>query len=118
MSKKHIHQEQDTNNYHLEYRWMTIEVITKLMMNGLLSTIAILSIVRSFNYLRVQQTNLRELQAELQETRQRVSKLAKEFGDSFAPNMTYRVIYKQSHFTEPKRRKIIYLQDKKITKKK
>ena len=42
MSKKHIHQEQDTNNYYLEYRWMTIEVITKLMMNGLLSTIAIL----------------------------------------------------------------------------
>ncbi|KFF41469.1 MAG: hypothetical protein JXR06_03650 [Candidatus Atelocyanobacterium thalassa] len=112
MSRKHIHQRKDTNSYHFEYKWMIIEVVTKLIMNGLLSTIAILSIIRSVNYLKLQQTNLRELQAELQETRQRVSKLAREFGDSFSPNMTYRVMYKQSHFTEPERRRIIYLPDR------
>lgn len=112
MSKKHIHKRKDTSNYLLEYKWMTIEVITKLTINGLLSAIAILSIIRSVNYLRLQQTNLGELQAELEETKQRVSKLAKEFGNSFSPNMTYRVMHEQSHFTEPKRRKIIYLPDR------
>ena len=93
---------------HLQDQWVTTEVKVKLIVNGILSILAIFTLLRLLPYQFAQQEKLKEVQTQVQETERRVGELRKDFGRNFDPYQVKQVIQENSLSIDPNRRQIYW----------
>jgi hypothetical protein len=94
---------------HREHQWIATEITIKLAVNGLLSMIAIVTLVKLLPYQFSQQQKLREVAVEVQETEKRVNELKDNFSRNFDPHQSKKVMEEQSPRVEPNQRRIFWL---------
>lgn len=87
---------------------LAIEIGVKLLINGLLSYVAISTILKLYPHYQAQQVKLKEINAEVKETQIRVEKLREKFGRSFDPTQTKTIIQMNSDKVEPNQRRIFF----------
>lgn len=91
------------------YTLLTIEITAKLVINGLLSAVAVTALLKLLPYHAVQQDKLKEVRIEVQQTEERVNKLRENFRGNFDPSQAKVVMQKQSTKVDPSQRRIIFL---------
>lgn len=89
--------------------FITVETTAKLVVNILLSTAAIGTLVQLLPYHKSVQVKLQEIKAEVTQTEERVNRLQKDFSRSFDPQQAKNVMQEQSHRVDPSRRQIVLL---------
>lgn len=91
------------------HRVMAIETATKLVVNVLLSAVAVTGIAQLLHYQWFQQERLREIQTEVSSTQERVGRLQTDFNRYFDPQQTQNVMQEQSNRVATNQRRIILL---------
>lgn len=94
------------------YQDRATETTLKLTVNVLLSIAAISALVHLLPHHRAGQEKLQEIQAEVQVTQGRVSKLQAEFSRSFDPQEAKSIMQEQSHRMDPTLLQIFWLERK------
>lgn len=101
-----------TKNRDRHHRLMAAELITKLVVNGLLSAAAIAAFSKLLPYHLAQQAKLEEIRIELRQTEERVDKLRDNFTISFDSYHSKMVMQQQSPKVDPNQRRIFLLEQK------
>ncbi|BAU63813.1 hypothetical protein STA3757_11810 [Stanieria sp. NIES-3757] len=94
------------------YTELTIETGIKLIFNCVLALIAIASLGKLLPYNFAQQTKLKELRAEVEETEARVADLREQLTYNFDPEQTQNLIEQYSSQLAPNQSKIFWLNPK------
>ena len=92
------------------YRTVAVESAVKLLINGVLSAAAIAALLKLIPYLQSQQSELQEIQAEVERTRVRVGLLRDNFNRNFDPLQTRTAMKEYSPRVDPKQRRVILLE--------
>ena len=92
------------------YRTVALESAVKLLINGVLSAAAIAALLKLIPYLQSQQSELQEIQAEVERTRVRVGLLRDNFNRNFDPLQTRTAMKEYSPRVDPKQRRVILLE--------
>ncbi len=109
MSRQRRSRRQNSTNSHPEHQWVATEITLKLAINGIFSTVAVVSLLNLIPYQWSQQAQLKELQVEVQETQKRVSQLRGDFRHNFDPHKINKVMQEQSPRLQPTQRRIFWL---------
>lgn len=88
---------------------MALETTAKLFVNVLLSAAAVTGIVQLLHYQWSQQGRLREIQAEVSSTQERVDRLQKDFNRYFDPQQAKNIMQEQSNRVAVGQRQVILL---------
>lgn len=94
------------------HRSMAIEVSLKIGVNVLISGVALTTLFNMISHRIAQQQKLQELQAEVQVTEQRVNQLKTDFNQAFDPGQERQIVQEQTHFVDPNRTPIVWLNQK------
>lgn len=89
---------------------VAMELTVKIVVNMLLSVAALVTLVKLLPYQFSQQTKLKEINIEVQETEQRVNQLRKNFRRNFDPQQSKKVMQEQNPRVDPLQRRIIFLE--------
>ena len=92
------------------YRTVAVESAVKLLINGVLSAAAIAALLKLIPYIQSQQSELQEIQAEVERTRVRVGLLRDNFNRNFDPLQTRTAMKEYSPRVDPKQRRVILLE--------
>lgn len=92
------------------YQERATETTLKLTVNLLMSIAAISALVHLLPHQRAGQEKLQEIQAEVQVTQGRVSKLQAEFSRSFDPQQSKSIMQEQTHRMDPTLLQIFWLE--------
>nr|WP_232285812.1 hypothetical protein [Crocosphaera chwakensis] len=94
---------------HPEHQWVATEITIKLVINGILSAVALFSLFKLIPYQWSQQAQLKEIKVEVEETEKRVSQLRNDFRHNFDPHKIDKVMQEQSPRLQPTQRRIFWL---------
>jgi cell division protein FtsB len=89
---------------------VTAEITAKLIVNVVLSTAAIATLMQLAPYAVSQQAKLQEVKAEVQRTENRLKRLNDKLGRSFDPQQSRSVMQEQTDRVEPNKKNIFYLE--------
>jgi predicted HTH domain antitoxin len=92
------------------HRAIALELTVKLMVNGLLSVVAIAALAKLVPYHFSQQMKLREIRVEVKQTEERVNHLSETFSRTFDPRQTKNIMKEQSPKVDPNQRPIVWLE--------
>lgn len=90
-----------------------IETGLKLTVNISITVLALLSIKQLLPYYFTQQAKLAEIEAEIAKIQPRVEKLEEDFGNTFDPKLTRKVIEKNTYKVDPNLSPIFFVDKKK-----
>ncbi len=93
---------------HRDHQWVAAEISVKLIVNGTLSIIAVLTLLKLLPYQATQQEKLREIRTQVQETERRVDQFREDFSQSFDPHQVKKVMQENSPLIEPHKRRIFW----------
>ncbi|ELR97295.1 hypothetical protein [Gloeocapsa sp. PCC 73106] len=93
---------------------LAAEVSAKLFINGILTISAIASLAKLLPYYLSQQSELKEVRAEIQDTQTRVNRLNEEFTYYFDARQTQSQIKKYQLKVEPNERYIFWVIEEKM----
>ncbi|ACK64930.1 conserved hypothetical protein [Rippkaea orientalis PCC 8801] len=93
---------------HHDHQWVAAEISVKLVVNGTLSIIAVLTLLKLLPYQMSQQEKLQEIRTQVQETEERVSRFRADFSQSFDPHQVKKVMQENSPLIEPNKRRIFW----------
>lgn len=91
------------------HRTIALEATAKLVVNVLLSAVAVSGIVQLLHYQQFQQERLREMQKEVNSTQERVTRLQVDFSRYFDPQQAKNIMQEQSNRVAVNQRQIILL---------
>jgi hypothetical protein len=91
------------------HKGIAAEIAMKLVVNGILSATAIVTLAKLLPYQLIQQEKLQEVRLEVQETEARVDRLRENFSRNFDPSQTRNVMQEQSSRVAPGQRRIFLL---------
>ncbi|MGK7940309.1 MAG: hypothetical protein AB4062_09210 [Crocosphaera sp.] len=109
MSRQRRSGRQTPSNYHPDHQWVATEITIKLVINSILSAVAVVSLFKLIPYQWSQQAQLKEIRVEVEETEKRVSQLRDDFRHNFDPHKINKVMEEQSPRLHPTQRKIFWL---------
>jgi hypothetical protein len=92
-------------------RPVAIEITAKLVVNSILSVVAIAALVELLPYQLTQQEKLQELRLEVQATETRIGDLKKDFARYSDPVQAQKVMQAQNPRLEPDSRRIVLISD-------
>jgi hypothetical protein len=95
-----------------EYRLIAAEASMKIAANVMICGVAIATLCQIIPNRVSQQQKLQEVQAEVKATQQRVSHLQGEFGRTFDVNEERQIAQEQTHFVDPNRTPVVWLNEK------
>ncbi|MBE9013225.1 hypothetical protein IQ250_23795 [Pseudanabaenaceae cyanobacterium LEGE 13415] len=98
-SSRRSHQQQD--------RVLAAEAIAKLSVNVVISGAAIAALTQLIPYSLNQQAKLKEIQAEVQTTDTRVSRLKSDFNRYFDPQQATAIVQEQTNRADPNQRLVV-----------
>lgn len=90
----------------------TIEISLKILVNIGISALAIFSIKHLLPYHLVQQEKIAEIDGEIAKIQPRVAKLQEDFGNTFDPKLTRKVMEKNTYKVDPNLTPIFFLKKK------
>lgn len=90
-----------------------IEATTKLGVNVLLAAIAVSALSQLLPYQLAQHAKLREIEAEVNTTSQRVNQLQAEYKRSSQPQEVKRIVQEQTNLIDAQKQKVIWVQPSK-----
>jgi uncharacterized membrane protein (DUF106 family) len=85
------------------------EIAVKIIVNLVLSGVAISALVKLLPHHFLQQDKLQEVRSEVKETEVRVERLRDNFSRNFDPSQTKKVMQEQSPRIDPNQRRIFWL---------
>jgi hypothetical protein len=94
------------------HRVLAIETSMKIVMNVLISGVALTTLFTVIPNRVSQQQKLQELKAEVGITENRVNQLKTDFNRAFDPGQERQIAQEQTHFTDPNRTPIVWLNRK------
>jgi hypothetical protein len=97
------------------HRAIALELTVKLMVNGILSVVAIAALMKLVPYHFSQQMKLREIRVEVKQTEERVNNLSETFSRTFDPRQTKNIMKEQSPKVDPSQRPIVWLEPQKAS---
>jgi uncharacterized membrane protein (DUF106 family) len=100
-------QQQQTQN-----RVLAIETSMKIAMNVVISGVALSTLFNVIPNRVAQQQKLQEVKTEVQVTEHRVNQLKTDFNRAFDPSQERQIAQEQTHFTDPNRTPIVWLNRK------
>ncbi|MDJ0729784.1 MAG: hypothetical protein QNJ33_07295 [Crocosphaera sp.] len=109
MSRQRRSSRQTVSTTHPEHQWVATEISIKLVINGILSAVAVVSLFQLIPYQWSQQAQLKEIRVEVEETEKRVSQLRDDFRHNFDPHKIEKVMQEQSPRLHPTQRRIFWL---------
>ena len=86
----------------------TIEMMLKIMVNGGISYLAIMSIKALLPYHATQQAKLVEIDAEINKIKPRVEFLEQKFSNTFDPQKAPKVMQKNSYKVDPRLTRVFF----------
>ncbi|MEM8637694.1 MAG: hypothetical protein AAGG51_02580 [Cyanobacteria bacterium P01_G01_bin.54] len=86
---------------------LAAETLLKLLVNGVLSVAAVITLLNLFPYYWAQQAKLQEVRQQVQTTEQEVSGLQQDFNRSFDPSQARSVMQDQSGLLAPNQRRVV-----------
>lgn len=92
------------------YRAVCLEIALKLVVNGALIWIAIATLAELIPYQLAQQSKLREIRSEVENTERRVDIWRDRFSRSFDPLQAESIIQEQTNLSHPNRRPIVWVE--------
>ena len=111
MSRQRYSRRQTPSKYNPDHQWVATEISIKLVINGILSAVAVVSLFKLIPYQWSQQAQLKEIRVELEETEKRVSELRDDFRHNFDPHKINKVMEEQSPRLYPTQRRIFWLKE-------
>jgi hypothetical protein len=90
-----------------EHQWLVAEIFFKLGLNSILVLVSCFALFRLIPYQKVQLQKLEEITMQVEETEQRVQQLRKDFGRSFDPSQSRKIMEELSPRQNPNQRRII-----------
>lgn len=93
-----------------DYWAMTAQVVTKILVNGVLTVTAIAALNKLISEHQTQQIKLEEIRTEVENTQQRVDLVRTQFNRSFDPLQAESLIQEQTTRANPNQRPIIWLE--------
>ncbi len=109
MSRQRSSRRQTVTTPNPEHQWVATEITIKLIINGILSIVAVVSLFKLIPYQWSQQAQLKEIRVEVEETEKRVSQLRDDFRHNFDPHKIEKVMQEQSPRLHPTQRRIFWL---------
>ncbi|MGK7917690.1 MAG: hypothetical protein AB4038_19475 [Prochloraceae cyanobacterium] len=97
------------------HRLVAVEVIIKLLVNGVLITAALSAVIELLPYYRSQQAKLKEIHLEVSQTQRRVNHLRDRFSRNFDPRQTKIIMEEQSPRVPPEQLRVFWLNDPELT---
>jgi cell division protein FtsB len=94
---------------HKPYRGIVAEMSLKLILSWVIAIGAIASVFKLLPYHLSQQSKLKELRFQVQETNARVDKLRDELNHNFDPQQTQNLMEQYSSLTSPNQSRIYWL---------
>jgi cell division protein FtsB len=94
---------------HKPYRGIVAEMSLKLILSWIIAIGAIASVSKLLPYHLSQQSKLKELKFQVQETNARVDKLRDELNHNFDPQQTQNLMEQYSSLTSPNQSRIYWL---------
>jgi cell division protein FtsB len=95
-----------------QHRLLAVESMVKIAVSLVVSTVSLATLVHVIPTRVSQQEKLQELRSEVTMTEQRVAKLKTEFSRSFDPSNVREIAQEQTHFADPNRTPIVWLDRK------
>jgi len=92
------------------YRGLVFEISAKIVVNGVITTLAILASNQLITNYQTNQSRLTELENEVQQTQARVNELNQAFTHHFAPYQRNILIQEKTNHIKPHQRRIIWLE--------
>ncbi|MGB0561758.1 MAG: hypothetical protein ACPGVO_08120 [Spirulinaceae cyanobacterium] len=86
---------------------LAAETVLKLLVNGVLSFAAVITLLNLFPYYWAQQAKLQEVRQQAQTTEQEVNRLQQDFNRSFDPSQARSVMQDQSGLLAPNQRRVV-----------
>lgn len=93
---------------HPHHQWIATEISVQLMVNGILSILAVFTLLKLFPYQVSQQEKLKEVRTQVQETEWRVNQLRQDFSRNFDPHQAKKIMQENSSLIEPNQRRIYW----------
>jgi cell division protein FtsB len=94
------------------YRLLMAESIGKIAVSVAVCSVSIATLANIVPSRLGQQEKLQELQSEVTMTEERVAKLKAEFSRSFDPAQVREIAQEQTHFTDPNRTPVVWIDKK------
>jgi hypothetical protein len=91
-----------------QHRVVALETSLKLAVNGVLSAVAIVALIRMAPKISAQQAKLAEVQAEVKTTQVRVGRVSEDFNRYFDPRQAQAIMREQSDMIDPKQRTVVF----------
>ncbi|MER3478064.1 MAG: hypothetical protein C4287_18370, partial [Leptolyngbya sp. ERB_1_2] len=88
-------------------RMLAVEAVAKIGVNIVISSAAIAALAQLIPYSVNQQAKLKEIQAEVQTTNARVSRLKTEFNRYFDPQQASAIVREQTNRADPNQRLVV-----------
>ena len=95
---------------------LAAEIIAKLLINGLLSVVAIASLAKLFPLHQTQEAKLLEVRNEVKDTQNRVNRLEEKFSRNFDPKQTQSIVKTHSPKLEPTQIRVFWLHNQEPSK--
>ncbi len=95
-----------------KHRLLVVESMVKIAVSLVVSTVSIATLAHVIPTRVSQQEKLQELRSEVTMTEQRVAKLRTEFSRSFDSNNVRDIAQEQTHFSDPNRTPVVWLDKK------
>jgi cytochrome c oxidase assembly protein Cox11 len=95
-----------------QHRVIATEATLKLAMNVMISAVALVTLCNIIPSRTAQQGKLQEVQSEVKTTESRVSQLQTEFNRAFDSTQERQIAQEQTHFVDPNRTPIVWLDKK------
>jgi hypothetical protein len=95
-----------------QHRVLAIETSMKIAMNVVISGVALSTLFNVIPNRVAQQQKLQEVKTEVQVTEHRVNQLKTDFNRAFDPGQERQIAQEQTHFTDPNRTPIVWLNRK------
>ncbi|MBW4421302.1 MAG: hypothetical protein KME13_19075 [Myxacorys californica WJT36-NPBG1] len=90
------------------HRALAFEATVKISVNLVISGAAIAALIQLLPYSAAQQTKLKEIQAEVKTTNERVGKVKVEFNHYFDPRQTKTIIQEQTNLADPNQKIVVW----------
>ena len=97
------------------HRLVAVEIIIKLLVNGVLITAALSAAIELLPYYLSQKAKLKEIHLEVSQTERRVNHLRDRFSRNFDPRQTKIIMQEQSPRVPPHQLRVFWLNDPELT---
>jgi hypothetical protein len=110
-NKSRSRRKKETRRTSPRYGGLTLEIMAKLLVNGVIATVAVTALNQLIPTYQTQLSRLEEVEKEVERTQARVDQLNHEFTRNFDPYQSEVIMQEQTNQIKPSQRHIVWLEE-------